>query len=91
MLASTIVTVSYNVTEAGFRMLDPIWTCLLMTVVISNGVAAGLVGRKTAKSRARHSGRAEETPAAARSIPENEALPLPDAEWKPSPVHQLFR
>jgi len=36
----------YSITEAGFRMLDPIWIFLLLSVVGSSGVAVGLFGGK---------------------------------------------
>ncbi len=74
MLAYIIVAIVYNLTEAGFRMLDPMWTCLLLAVVISNGVAAGLVGSKSAKISPRRSRGAGETPTANRLIPERQLL-----------------
>jgi O-antigen ligase len=41
MLAYIICTAVYSITEAGFRMLDPIWIFLLLAVVCSSGIAAG--------------------------------------------------
>jgi exopolysaccharide production protein ExoQ len=42
MLAYLIAAVVYNITEAGFRMLDPIWIFLLLGVVSSSGVVKGM-------------------------------------------------
>lgn len=41
MLAYIIPTSVYCITEAGFRMLDPIWIFLLLAVVSASGIAAG--------------------------------------------------
>jgi O-antigen ligase len=46
-LAYIIVSTVYSITEAGFRMLDPIWIFLLLSVVGSSGVTAGLFGGKS--------------------------------------------
>lgn len=45
-LAYIIVSAVYSITEAGFRMLDPIWIFFLLSVVGSSGVTVGLFGRK---------------------------------------------
>ncbi|MFZ3378006.1 MAG: O-antigen ligase family protein [Candidatus Acidiferrales bacterium] len=42
MLAYVASAAVYSVTEAGFRMLDPIWIFLLLAVVASSGVASGV-------------------------------------------------
>jgi exopolysaccharide production protein ExoQ len=39
LLAYLMVAVLYNVTEAGFRMLNPMWTFLLLAIVASGGIA----------------------------------------------------
>ncbi len=39
LLAYLMVAVLYNVTEAGFRMLNPMWTFLLLAIVASSGIA----------------------------------------------------
>jgi len=83
-LAYTVVAVIYSLTEAGFRMLDPMWTCLLMAVVISNGVAAGLVGGKMHKISVRRGRARGETPTTNGSIPERQLLAQPNAAWKSS-------
>lgn len=41
MLAYIIASVAYSFTEAGFRMLDPIWLFLLLALFSSTGVLAG--------------------------------------------------
>jgi O-antigen ligase len=88
-LAYTIVAVIYNLTEAAFRMLHPMWVCLLLAVVISNGVAAGLVGGNASKISARRGRGAGETPTADRSVPENQLLRPSDADWKSRTAHNL--
>jgi O-antigen ligase len=40
MLAYIIAAAVYSITEAGFRMLDPIWIFLLLAIVSAGGVAA---------------------------------------------------
>ena len=45
-LAYILVSAVYSFTEAGFRMLDPMWIFLLLGVVGSTGVAIGLFGSK---------------------------------------------
>jgi exopolysaccharide production protein ExoQ len=47
MLAYVTVIAVYSVTEAGFRMLDPIWIFFLLAVVASSGVASGVDVRKS--------------------------------------------
>jgi O-antigen ligase len=42
VLAYVIASAIYSVTEAGFRMLDPMWTFLLLAVISASGVTAGL-------------------------------------------------
>ena len=44
LLAYIVTGAFYNITEAGFRLLSPSWIFLLLAVVGSSGVAAGLVG-----------------------------------------------
>jgi exopolysaccharide production protein ExoQ len=43
MLAYIIATAVYAITEAAFRMLDPIWIFLLLAVVSSSGMATSLL------------------------------------------------
>lgn len=49
LLAYIIVSAFYNITEAGFRMLDPMWIFLLLAMVLSSAVAAGLPGSQSRK------------------------------------------
>jgi exopolysaccharide production protein ExoQ len=42
LLAYSLVAVSYSVTEAGFRMLDPIWIFFLLAVIEASSIAAGV-------------------------------------------------
>jgi len=51
MLAYLIVAVVYSITEAGFRMLDPIWIFLLLSVVSVSGIAAvGHIGLRPSEA-----------------------------------------
>jgi exopolysaccharide production protein ExoQ len=49
MLAYIITAAVYSITEAGFRMLDPIWIFLLLGVVNASGVAASFFGSRAPK------------------------------------------
>ncbi len=42
MLAYVATAAIYSITEAGFRLLDPIWIFFLLAVVGAHGVAAGI-------------------------------------------------
>jgi exopolysaccharide production protein ExoQ len=43
LLAYVLTAALYSVTEAGFRMMNPIWVILLLAVVASGGVASGVI------------------------------------------------
>jgi exopolysaccharide production protein ExoQ len=48
LLAYILTAVTYNVTEAGFRMLDPLWIFFLLAVVEASSIASGVrVGEAT--------------------------------------------
>ncbi len=49
LLAYIIVTAFYNITEAGFRMMDPIWIFLLLAIVTASDSSGRLSGRRTSK------------------------------------------
>lgn len=49
MLAYVAAAAIYSITEAGFRMLAPIWIALLLAVVAGSGTASGLVGGKASR------------------------------------------
>jgi hypothetical protein len=42
MLAYVAAAASYSITEAGFRLLDPIWIFLLLAVVAAGGIGASV-------------------------------------------------
>jgi O-antigen ligase len=51
MLAYLIAAVVYNITEAGFRMQDPIWIFLLLAVVSASSIAAvGQIGLRPSEA-----------------------------------------
>ncbi len=74
MLAYITTSAVYGITEAGFRMLDPIWIFLLLAVVTASGVAAGLFGGKAPRILTTHGGAADRRPAGNKFIPEREAV-----------------
>jgi exopolysaccharide production protein ExoQ len=53
MLAYVAAAAIYSITEAGFRMLDPIWIFLLLAVVGAHSVASGVVARAGHRFRLR--------------------------------------
>ena len=38
LVAYVVTAVTYNITEAGFRMLDPLWIFLLLSVIAANRI-----------------------------------------------------
>lgn len=65
MLAYIIATAVYSITEAGFRMMDPIWIFLLLAIVSSNGVVVGVFGGETSRRLASRNGARERSIATA--------------------------
>ena len=53
MLAYVAASAIYSITEAGFRMLDPIWMFLLLAIVGSHTVASGRSARTETPRRIR--------------------------------------
>ncbi|HLY40584.1 MAG TPA: O-antigen ligase family protein [Terracidiphilus sp.] len=51
-LTYIIVSAIYSITEAGFRMQDPMWIFLLLAEVGASGVVFGVLGGEAAKSPA---------------------------------------
>jgi exopolysaccharide production protein ExoQ len=49
LLAYIIVTAFYNITEAGFRMLDPMWIFLLLAIVAASSASRGSLGPRTSQ------------------------------------------
>jgi exopolysaccharide production protein ExoQ len=45
MLAYVLTAITYNLTEAGFRMLNPIWIFFLLAVMEASSIAAGVDAR----------------------------------------------
>jgi exopolysaccharide production protein ExoQ len=63
MLAFIIASAFYSITEAGFRMLDLIWTFLLLAIFSASGIAAGLFGSETPSISGTRSSAVRMTPA----------------------------
>jgi len=73
MILAYIVTATfYSLTEAGFRVLTPMWIFLLLAVISASGVAAGLFGGGGAKILAPRGGPVRGTAAIDTQIPEEE-------------------
>ena len=47
LIAYVVSATVYNLTEAGFRMMDPIWIFLLLAIIASNGVASGIASESS--------------------------------------------
>ena len=45
LLGYVLVALTYSATEAGFRMLDPIWIFLLLSIIGASALAAGVAVR----------------------------------------------
>jgi O-antigen ligase len=73
-LAYIIVSAVYSITEAGFRLLDPVWIFLLLAIVSASGVAAGLFGGGKPKFPASRGGTASRTADLNKLIQEKETV-----------------
>jgi len=74
MLAYITAAAVYSITEAGFRMLDPIWIFLLLAVVGASGVVAGLFAGEEGKIARSRGGTPSRTVAGDELIPEDETV-----------------
>ena len=74
MLAYIATGAFYSITEVGFRVLTPSWIFLLLAVVTSSGVAAGLFGGEAPEILALRSGTASRLPASNKLIPERKTI-----------------
>jgi exopolysaccharide production protein ExoQ len=68
-LAYIATSTIYNITEAGFRVLTPVWIFLLLAVVTANGVAAGLFGGESPKKIPPRGGTPTSAPRSRKLIP----------------------
>jgi exopolysaccharide production protein ExoQ len=50
-LAYVMASALYSITEAGFRMLDPIWFFLLLAVVTSSAIVTGIIRPEVTSDR----------------------------------------
>jgi exopolysaccharide production protein ExoQ len=65
----------YNITEAGFRMLNPSWIFLLLAIVTASGVSVGLFGSEKPKIPASRNSTVSRTAVFDELIPESETVP----------------
>jgi exopolysaccharide production protein ExoQ len=52
LLAYVVAAALYSITEAGFRMLNPMWTFFLLAVIASGGIASGVINKLSRAHRA---------------------------------------
>jgi exopolysaccharide production protein ExoQ len=74
ILAYIVTATFYSLTEAGFRVLTPMWIFLLLALIIASGVATGIFGGGGVKSLALRRGRARRAAASDKQIPEGETV-----------------
>lgn len=70
MLAYVACSAFYSLTEAGFRTMSPMWIVLLLSIVTTSGINAGIFGEATPRVR-KYRGRA-----ATRNVAFAEASPM---------------
>jgi exopolysaccharide production protein ExoQ len=90
MLAYITSTAVYSITEAGFRMLDPIWIFLLLAIISASGVAAGLSAEVPQDFVVSRGGTPSSGLAGNKPIPEKAASTAPgpdspDSKWLARP------
>jgi O-antigen ligase len=73
-LAYIIAAAVYSITEAGFRMMDPMWIFLLLAVVSANGVLAGFFDDRAPKILASRRSEEKSTTARNKLIPERKTV-----------------
>lgn len=89
MLAYIVAAVVYSITEAGFRMMDPMWVFLLLAIVSCTGVVTGVFnaeipGNPTRRNVAPNRSAAELSPA------HSVAFPVPQEEEAVSLRRRIF-
>ena len=50
MVSYVVVAVAYNITEAGFRLMDAMWIFLLLAIYGATGILAGYYGEPSKES-----------------------------------------
>ena len=88
MLAYIIAASVYSITEAGFRMLDPVWIFLLLAVVSASGVAAGVVGAQAPRILASGRGTTSGTTVSDELVPEGDTV---DVAWRGLTQYEVAR
>jgi O-antigen ligase len=74
MLAYIIASAAYSFTEAGFRMLDPVWIFLLFAVVCSSGLVSGFFRGEAPKILVSPGGTSTKTRASNQLVPASEHI-----------------
>jgi exopolysaccharide production protein ExoQ len=73
-LAYVAVGAVYNITEAGFRMLNPSWIFSLLAIVSASGFTVGLFGSEKPKGPVSRNGMLSRTAVSNKIIPEWETV-----------------
>jgi exopolysaccharide production protein ExoQ len=74
ILAYIVTATFYSLTEAGFRVLTPMWIFLLLAVIIASGVATGIFGGGGVKILGSRRRRASRAAASDKLVPEGEIV-----------------
>lgn len=95
MLGYIVAAAVYSITEAGFRMLDPMWIFLLLAVVSASGVVTGIFVDEAPRSLASRGRTVTKTTAISEPAPEKETVHARLTQFeivraKPSPLIPQF-
>jgi exopolysaccharide production protein ExoQ len=92
ILACIVTATFYSITEAGFRVLTPMWIFLLLAVISASGVAAGFFDGEGAKIRAPRRGTASGPGAIDTFMPEEETAYAThaDSPYLKLPARSIF-
>lgn len=76
-LAYIATSAIYNITEAGFRILTPVWIFLLLAVVSASGVDAGLFGGQPSETTPPRGATPSKAPSRKKLTPRGETVLTP--------------
>jgi exopolysaccharide production protein ExoQ len=76
LLAYIVPMAFYNITEAGFRMLDLVWTFLLLAIISANGIDSGALRIEEPRIARSRLDALRLMPARSKRIPDEAAVPF---------------